>query len=281
MKKIALTVIVCLSAAAPLLADGTNVFNDDQQRVSYAIGMMLGHIWQQQGIDVDLNLFARGVKDEQSGGATLLTPQEVQDTLTEYRNTLAAKQEKMREELAAKDKAEGEAFLAANKSKPGVVTLADGLQYKVLTAGSGPIPTATDTVQVNYRGTLIDGTEFDSTARRGNPLKISLGQVIPGWKEALTRMKTGSVWELFIPSDLAYGEQGRPGIPPNSVLVFDIQLVSIGESLPQTSVSNPSGTPLTSDIIKVPSAAEMKEGAKIEIIKPQDISKYESQSKTN
>jgi FKBP-type peptidyl-prolyl cis-trans isomerase FklB len=282
MRKTALTMILCLGAIAPLLADGTNVFNDDQQRVSYAVGMMLGHVWQQQGVDLQLDVFVRGVKDAQSGGPMLMTPQEMQDTLEQYQKSLAARQQEMREVLAKKNKADGEAFLVANKSKSGVTTLSDGLQYRILTDGNGPIPGVNDTVQVNYRGTLIDGTEFDSTARRGTPAQFQVGQVIPGWREALTRMKAGSVWELFVPSDLAYGPEGHPGIPPNAVLIFNVQLISVGASLPQPAPAVvPASTPLTSDIIKVPSAEDMKKGAKIEIIKPEDISKYQSQSQTN
>ena len=174
------------------------------------------------------------------------------------------------------------AFAATPANAGPVEKLPSGVVVEHLTQGTGPQPTADSVVQVNYRGRFIDGTEFDSTARRGNPMPFQVNQVIPGWKEVLTRMKTGSVWEVFVPSDLAYGPQGRPGIPPNSVLIFDIQLVAIGDTLPSsTSPAAGPNPPLTSDIIKVPSAEEMKKGAKIEVIKPQDISKYESQSKTN
>jgi FKBP-type peptidyl-prolyl cis-trans isomerase FklB len=279
MKKTIFAMGIILSAATSLLADGTNVFNDDQQRDSYAIGMMLGHLWQQQGIDVDLNVFVHAVRDVQSGGNTLMTPQEMHDTLLQYQKDLAAKQQKIRAELAAKNKADGDAFLDANKSKPGVITLPSGVQYKVISDGNGAVPAPTDTVQINFRGTLINGAEFDSTARRGKPMVVPLAHYpVRGLVDVLTHMKTGSVWEVYIPSELAYGPMGAgPSIPPNSVLVFSLQLVSIG--------ATPSGTapaqPLTSDIIKVPSAEEMKNGAKIEIIKPEDISKYQTQSKTN
>jgi len=277
MRKTIFVLAICLSTALPLLADGTNVFHDEQQRDSYAIGMMLGHIWQQQGVDVDLNVFVKAVRDVQSGGTTLMTPQEMHDTLEQYQKELAAKQQKMREEIAAKNKADGEAFLAANKTKPGVVSLPSGVQYKVVTDGTGPVPTSTDTVQINFRGTLINGSEFDSTARRGNPMTIPLAHFpVRGLVDALTRMKTGSVWDVYVPSELAYGPMGGPAIPPNSVLQYEVQLVAIGA--PQSPGPVP---PLTSDIIKVPSAEEMKKGAKIEIIKPEDIPKYEAQTKTN
>lgn len=252
-----------MSAAAPLLADDTNMFADDKSKASYAIGMAFGHNLQQQGIDVDTGLFLRGLKDLQSG-TTLLTPQEAQLAINEFR-------QKTHAELAATNKVEGEAFLAKNKNQPGVVTLPDGLQYKIITDGSGTMPTSDDTATVNYRGTFIDGKEFDSSDKAGHPAQFAVTHVIHGWTEALMKMKVGSKWRLFLPPDLAYGEQGRPGIPPNSVLVFDVELLSIQTPGSQSAVL-PSA-PLTSDIIKVPSAEEIKKGAKIEVIKPEDVQK--------
>ena len=256
----------------------TNVLSDEKARVSYAIGMTIGHNFQAQGVEVNTDTLVRGLKDMQSGGTTLLTQQEMRDTLAEYQKTLAAKQRKMREEAAAKNKTDGEAFLATNKTKPGVVTLPDGLQYKIITNGNGTIPTPNDIVTVNYRGTLIDGTEFDSSINRGKPAQFSVGNVIHGWTEALTQMKVGSKWQLFVPSELAYGERGRPGIPPNSVLIFEIELLSTEHPSPPASVIS-TNAPLTSDIIKVPSLEEMKKGAKIEVIKPEDAAKLQ-QSQT-
>ena len=253
---------------------GTNVFSGEKARVSYAIGMTIGHNFQAQGVEVDTDLLVRGLKDMQPGGTTLLTPQEMRETLTEYQKSLAAKQQKMREEAAAKNKADGEAFLAGNKTKPGVVTLPDGLQYKIITDGSGATPMMNDTVTVNYRGTLIDGTEFDSSISRGKPAQFSVGNVIPGWTEALTHMKVGSKWEVFVPSELAYGERGRPNIPPNTVLIFEVELLSTEHQSPAAPAVS-TNTPLTSDIIKVPSLEEMKKGAKIEVIKPEDAAKLQ------
>jgi FKBP-type peptidyl-prolyl cis-trans isomerase len=250
---------------------GTNVFSGEKARISYAIGMTIGHNFQAQGVEVDTDLLVRGLKDMQPGRTTLLTPQEMRDTLAEYQKTLAAKQQKMREEAAAKNKADGEAFLAGNKTKPGVVTLPDGLQYKIITDGSGATPMMNDNVTVNYRGTFIDGKEFDSSAKTGHPAQFTVGGVIHGWTEALMQMKAGSKWQLFVPSELAYGERGRPNIPPSSVLIFEIELIS--------SVTPPPPAPLTSDIIKVPSLEEMKKGAKIEVIKPEDAAKLQ-QSQT-
>jgi len=270
------------SASAPATdqtpaGTGTNVLSDEKARVSYAIGMTFGHNFQAQGIEVDTGLLVRGMKDMQSGGATLLTQQEMRDTLNQYQKTIAAKQQKLREEAAAKNKLAGEAFLATNKNSPGVITLPDGLQYKVITDGNGPIPAADDVVTVNYRGTLIDGTEFDSSISRGQPAQFPVGNVIHGWTEALTQMKVGSKWQLFVPSELAYGQAGRPPrILPDSMLIFEVELLSTQHPTPAPATgavsSNP---PLTSDIIKVPSLEEMKKGAKIEVIKPEDAAKMQ------
>jgi len=296
MKTIALAVIVSLSAAglvgcasksksgetAPQISigktpAGTNVLSDEKARVSYAIGMTFGHNFQAQGVEVETDMLVRGLKDVQSGGPTLLTQQEMRDTLAEYQKTLAAKQRKIREEAAVKNKADGETFLAKNITKPGVVTLPDGLQYKIITNGNGTMPAPDDVVTVNYRGTLLDGTEFDSSISRGKPAQFPVGNVIPGWTEALTHMKVGSKWEIFVPSELAYGQSGRPPrIMPDSALVFEVELLSTehsNPSLPASGVAN--NPPLTSDIIKVPSLEEMKKGAKIEVIKPEDAAKLQ------
>jgi len=246
---------------------GTNVLSDEKARVSYALGMAIGHNYQAQGVEVNSDILIRGFKDIQSGGTTLLTTQEMQNTLVELQKTVTAKMRQKHEEAAAKNKADGEAFLAKNKTKPGVVTLPSGLQYKIITNGTGTLPKLNDIVTVNYRGTLIDGTEFDSSAKAGHPAQFDANGVIPGWTEALTRMKEGSKWEIFVPSELAYREWGHPGIPPNAVLIFEIELLA--------TEPKPSG-PLTSDIIKVPSAEEMKKGAKIEIIKPEDLEKAQA-----
>lgn len=272
-KKLIFGLFVCFGTAAVLKADGTNQLADEKSRVSYAIGMMLGHNWQQQGLEVDPDIFARAVKDIQAGGKTLLTEQEMHETLVNFQKEFAAKQQKRRAELAEKDKQEGEAFLAANKEKPGVQTLPDGLQYLVITNGTGPVPGPNDTVTVNYRGTLINGTEFDSSYKRGQPAQFPVGGVIHGWTEALEKMPVGSKWKLFIPAGLAYGEQGNRGIPPNSTLIFEVELLDAKSPAPPKAAA-----PLTSDIIKVPSAEEMKKGAKIEVIKSDEAAKAEQQT---
>ncbi|HEV2692523.1 MAG TPA: FKBP-type peptidyl-prolyl cis-trans isomerase [Verrucomicrobiae bacterium] len=272
MKKVIFS-LICLGSAAAVYADSTNAFNDDNARVSYAIGMLTGHSWQQQGVDFDVDTYAKGIKDGKGGGTTLMTADEAQATIAKFKQEFTAKQQKLQAEKGVKNKADGDAFLAANKNNPGVTTLDDGLQYLVITNGTGTMPAASDTVTVNYRGTLIDGTEFDSSYKRGQPASFPVGGVIHGWTEALQKMKVGSKWKLFIPANLAYGEAGRPGIPPNSTLIFEVELLDIKASTPpppQQPVA-----PLTSDIIKVPSAEEMKKGAKIEVIKPEDAAKMQ------
>jgi FKBP-type peptidyl-prolyl cis-trans isomerase FklB len=195
-----------------------------KEKFSYALGMSngkrLGESLRKQSVPFDPAILARGMKDGLTGGKTLLTDQEAQAAMDEVRSDLMKKQQ-------AAGKKEGDDFLAANKGKEGVVTLPSGLQYKILTAGTGPKPTASDTVACNYRGTHIDGTEFDSSYKRGQPTKFPVNGVIKGWTEALQLMPVGSKWQLFIPSNLAYGESGNQGIPPNSTLIFEVELVSI------------------------------------------------------
>jgi FKBP-type peptidyl-prolyl cis-trans isomerase FklB len=275
MKKIIFGTVLCLGLAPVVWAENTNQLSDEKSRVSYAIGMMLGHNWQQQGLEVDPEIAARAIKDVQSGGATLLTQAEMQDTLTAFQKEFKVKQQKMQAELAVTNKAAGEAFLAMNKNNPGVNALPDGLQYIVITNGTGAMPAASDIVTVNYRGTLINGTEFDSSYKRGQPAQFPVGGVIHGWTEALQKMNVGSKWKLFIPSELAYGENGQRGIPPNSVLIFEVELLA-AQAQPQPPATV-NAQPLTSDIIKVPSAEEMKKGAKIEVIKPEDAQKLQQQ----
>lgn len=176
-------------------------------------GKRLAEIFRKQSVPFDPAMVARGVKDGLAGGKTLLTDQEAQAAVAAT--------------LQAAGKKEGDEFLAANKSKEGVVSLPSGLQYKILKAGTGPKPTASDTVVCNYRGTLINGTEFDSSYKRNQPAKFAVSGVIKGWTEALQLMPVGSKWQLFIPSDLAYGENGQTGIPPNSTLIFEVELISI------------------------------------------------------
>ena len=212
------------SAAAPLTSR--------KQKFSYALGMNiatgLGANLKKQGVEVDWSILAQGLKDGASGGKTQLTEQEAKAILTDVENDVKKEAQEKMKAAADKNKAEGEAFLAANKDKEGVKTLPSGLQYKVLTEGTGPKPAATDTVVCNYRGTLINGTEFDSSYKRGEPATFPVGGVIKGWTEALQLMPVGSKWQLFIPSALAYGERGAGAeIGPGATLVFEVELISI------------------------------------------------------
>ena len=199
-----------------------------QDKASYALGMNLGRSLHKQSVELEPDIVARGLKDALAGGKTLLTDDEAQAALTALQNDVRAKQQEKMQQLAGKNKKEGDAFLAANKAKEGVVALPSGLQYKILTPGTGPKPSAADSVVCNYRGTLIDGTEFDSSYKRGQPATFPVGRVIKGWTEALQLMPVGSKWQLFIPSDLAYGERGAGAdIGPNATLIFEVELLSI------------------------------------------------------
>lgn len=199
-----------------------------KEKFSYALGMSLGANVHEQSVEVDPDIVARGMKDAISGAKPLLTEEEARQVMTEVRTQVQkAQQAKMQQEADTNKKA-GAAFLEANKSKPGVVTLPSGLQYKIITAGTGPKPTASDTVVCNYRGTLIDGKEFDSSYKRGQPATFPVSGVIKGWTEALQLMPVGSKWQLFIPSDLAYGERSpSPDLGPDSTLIFEVELISI------------------------------------------------------
>jgi FKBP-type peptidyl-prolyl cis-trans isomerase len=262
-----------LAATTALFAAGEGNFTNDKQKASYAIGMSFGSNWKRQDVEVDLDQFMRGIKDAMEG-KTALTEKEASEVMDKFRQDLMAKQQEKRKLAGERAKKEGEEFLAANKSKPGVITLTNGLQYKVVTEGTGEIPKPTDTVSVHYRGTFLDGTEFDSSFKRGQPFTTRVsGGIIRGWTEALTRMKTGDKWQLFIPAALAYGEMGNANIPPNSVLIFDVELLSIQPPPPPPAPP----APLTSDIIKVPSAEEMKKGAKIETIKAEDVERMQKE----
>jgi len=199
-----------------------------KDKVSYSIGMNIGKSIKRDNVDVDPDLLLRGIKDVLSGGTLLMTDQEAQSTLSTLQSDLRKKQDQEMQQVAETNKKEGDAFLAANKTKDGVVALPSGLQYKILQEGTGPKPTAADTVSVNYRGTLVDGTEFDSSYKRGQPQSFPVGGIIKGWSEALLLMPVGSKWQLFIPPDLAYGSrQAGPTIGPNSTLVFEVELLSI------------------------------------------------------
>jgi FKBP-type peptidyl-prolyl cis-trans isomerase FklB len=212
--------------AAPAAATSPAI---DKNKLSYALGMDMGTQFKARSVEIDPALFAKGLQDVLSGAKTAMTPDEAKAVISELQKIMAVKLAAEAKVAADKNKAEGEAFLAANKAKDGVVTLPSGVQYKIITAGTGKKPLATETVVCQYRGTLIDGTEFDSSYKRNAPATFGVGQVIKGWTEVLQLMPVGSKWQVFIPSALAYGERGAPpaGIGPNTMLIFEIELVSI------------------------------------------------------
>jgi len=198
------------------------------QKASYAIGLNIGRNFKGQSIEVDLKALAKGLEDALTGTKPLLTDEEIGEVMQTFQEELAARQADRARVEGQKNKTVGDEFLAANKAKPGVKTLPSGLQYKVIAEGTGEKPTKSDTVTTHYRGTLIDGTEFDSSYSRGEPATFPVSGVIAGWTEALQLMPVGSKWQLFIPSDLAYGARGAgERIGPNETLIFEIELLSI------------------------------------------------------
>lgn len=234
----------------------------DPKKTSYALGMQYGNFVKQNGIDLDMAEFSKAITDTVAGKPAL-SEQQAGEIMNAYRTEMMAKRAIKQKEAGEKNEKEGKAFLEANAKKDGIKTTASGLQYKVIKEGTGAKPSATDQVKTHYRGTLIDGTEFDSSYSRNEPATFPVNGVIAGWTEALQLMPEGSKWQLFIPSNLAYKERGSgPKIGPNATLIFDIELLAV------TKPEAPK--PVTSDIIKVPSADEIKKGAKIEVIKDVD-----------
>ncbi len=202
---------------------------DLKSKASYAIGQNMGKQFKSQAVDIDTDLFAKGLKDGIDGKGTM-TDEQIRETLMAFQQQLQSKMAEVAEKKAGSVKQEGDAFLKANAAKPGVITRPSGLQYKVVKEGAGASPKATDSVSVHYEGRLVDGTVFDSSIKRGEPATFGVNQVIKGWTEALQVMKVGSKWQVYIPSELAYGASPRPGgpIPPNAVLIFDVELLGIG-----------------------------------------------------
>lgn len=227
--KLRLGIVLCaVLVTTPVVAAEKQELKTQKDKVSYVIGLDMGNSLKKNMVDVDTEILIRGLKDALSGANPLMTEQEMKETIMALQKDLQAKQQEQAKALAEKNKKEGEAFLAENKKKRGVITMPSGLQYKILANGKGQSPKATDTVTVNYKGTLVDGTEFDSSYKRGQPATFTVNGVIPGWTEALQLMKEGSKWQLFVPSNLAYGERGAGGtIGPNAVLIFEVELISI------------------------------------------------------
>ena len=221
----------------PLAVSGSDSAADrpletNKDKVSYSIGLDLGKYLSNMKGKIDYELLKQGIDDGFSGAEPRLSQEEITSAQEEFAAALQAEQEAQLEEMKQKNSADGQAYLEENKTKEGVTTTDSGLQYEVLVAGDGSKPTPEDTVKVDYVGTLIDGTEFDSSIARGEPVTFPVGQVIPGWTEVLQLMPVGSKYRVTIPANLAYGEAGAPPvIEPNSVLIFEIELLDIEEPL--------------------------------------------------
>ena len=228
MKRLVTVVLGVALIAAQANAEEKMVLKSDKDKVSYSIGVNIGQSLKRDGVDVNTDAFAKGLKDALSGSKPLMTDNERQQTMEAFSKELRAKQEKKASAASAENKKEGEAFLAANKKKAGVKTTPSGLQYKVIKEGTGKKPSATSTVTVHYRGTLIDGTEFDSSYKRNEPTTFPLNGVIAGWTEGLQLMKEGAKYQFFIPSNLAYGDRGAPPqIGPGATLIFEVELLKV------------------------------------------------------
>jgi len=225
--------LLCAAAATAIVGCQPKVekkdikLETDEQKVSYGIGLMEGKRFKQD-FTVDVDAFTAGMRASVNGDKALMTEDEIKTTIQAFGQKLMTKREEEQKALGEKNKTSSATFLAENAKKDGVKTTASGLQYKVVTEGKGAKPKADDTVEVNYKGTLIDGTEFDSSYKRGQPVTFPVNGVIPGWTEALQLMPVGSKFELYIPSDLAYGPGGTGGvIGPNQALVFEVELLDI------------------------------------------------------
>jgi FKBP-type peptidyl-prolyl cis-trans isomerase FklB len=228
MKSVGLVLLCTAIIAAQAKSQEKTELKTQKDSVSYSIGLDIGKRLKQQSVEIDADLVARGIKDAESDSTRLLTEVQAESVINAFQQQISAKLDSVKKALGMKNKAAGEAFLEENKKKEGVKVLPDGLQYKVLKEGNGRKPKADETVTVNYRGSLIDGTEFDSSIKRGEPSTFRVNGVVKGWTEALQLMPVGSKWQLFIPPELAYGERGAGNvIPPNSTLIFEVELLSI------------------------------------------------------
>jgi len=227
-RRIAMAMCAAVALSGAAFAADAPELKTDKEKLSYSIGMDIGGNLKRGSVEVDPDVLAKGLKDTYGGGKTILTEDEARKTITDFQKTLMAKQAETMHKLGEKNKADGEKFLAENGKKEGVKTLPSGLQYREIAPGNGKSPKAADTVTTHYKGTLIDGTEFDSSYKRGQPATFKVSGVIPGWTEALQLMKEGAKWQLFVPSNLAYGERGAGrDIGPNATLIFEVELVSV------------------------------------------------------
>ncbi len=223
-------------------AQNKSPFKDERDKVSYSIGLDIGTTFKNQNMDINDEVLLRGLKDGVSGAKPLLNEAEVKETMNNFSKSMREKQVAVMKEQGAKNQAIGDKFLEENKAKEGVKTTESGLQYKVLTEGKGDAPKSTDTVEVHYRGTLINGKEFDSSIGRGTPTTFPVNRVIPGWTEGLQLMKPGAKYQFFISPKLAYGERGAGGdIGPNETLIFEVELLGIKS--PEESIPTPAPAP--------------------------------------
>lgn len=217
-----------------------------QDQISYTIGVDMGKNLKAQNININPSMLAQGIKDGMAGGQMLMTQQQMDAALKQFQQQMVSKQQQQMQQMGDQNSKDGAAFLAKNKTQPGVVTLPNGLQYKVILAGNGNSPTANDTVTVDYEGSFINGQVFSSTYQQGQPVTFQVSQVIPGWQQALKMMKPGAEWMVYIPSNLAYGQQGvGDTIGPNETLVFKIHLLSINQQQSGATTATPAATPAT------------------------------------
>lgn len=221
---------VCLLLPVMAGAEDAPAFKSQKEKISYGIGVGVARDFKLRGVELDVDAFLKGLRDELSGSKLLMTEKDLDATMDAYAHELRLKKEQAEKITAEENRKAGEAFLAENAKKEGVVSLPSGLQYKVLKAGKGDKPTEADAVQINYRGTLINGTEIDSSYRKTEPVIVKMKGVVPGLREALKLMSPGAWWQIFIPSQLAYGDRRVYEIGPNATLIFEVELVSVLKS---------------------------------------------------
>lgn len=226
--------IIAILSAVLLLSLGMAAdepqIKDEIDRINYSLGFQIGGDFKRQNVEIRPNLVVKGIQDALSGSGSLLSSEEMNTILVDLKKKIVSDQQKELQQAAEENLAKGKAFLEKNATNEGIVVRPSGLQYQVLREGTGPTPGPADTVEVQYRGTLIDGTEFDSSYSRGKPLTFQANRVIRGWAEALQLMKAGAKWTIFIPPDLAYGNRQTGKIEPNSTLIFEVELLSVGSS---------------------------------------------------
>jgi FKBP-type peptidyl-prolyl cis-trans isomerase FklB len=228
MKSIWVGLLGLLFLTVPVSAAENGHLKTQKEKISYTLGTDVAKSLKQLGVDMDTEIFIKGIKDALAGTKPIMTEEEMRTVMNTFKQEMATKQMEKMKIAGEKNKKEGEAFLAENKKKAGVKTLPSGLQYKVIKEGTGKTPKKTDKVSCQYQGTLVDGTEFDNSYKRGTPATFPVEGILPGWTEALQLMKVGSKWQLFIPSKLAYGERGGgPVIGPNAALIFTVELIAI------------------------------------------------------